>query len=142
MSNTQICFRKLHRYKYQLMEDYSVNIDIQPAADIVTDFITLSTSGDLVINNRYAWDGASGPVIDTRSVMRASLIHDALYQLMRGQWLDQSYREYADRLMKEMCLADGMWGFRAAYIYWAIHTFGAAGAKPPAVPEDERRYAP
>ena len=47
-----------------------------------------------------AGDGPSGPAIDTKNFMRASLVHDALYQLMRLGTLDKSRRQYADRLLQ------------------------------------------
>ena len=60
-------------YKYQLASDYSIEINIKPAKDIDTKFIKLDTKGNLTIIEGYAWDGPSGPVIDTKENMRASL---------------------------------------------------------------------
>ncbi len=77
------CYRKLHRYKYQLMADYILQIDIKPIQNIELKFLSLSSEGALPIKKFYAWDGPSGPTIDTRDFMRGSLVHDALYQLMR-----------------------------------------------------------
>ena len=70
-------------YKYQLKREYSLLTRICPDDDIQTLFVTLSKNGFLRIKTGYAWDGASGPAIDTRNFMRGSLVHDALYQLMR-----------------------------------------------------------
>ena len=75
-------------YKYQLASEYRIKIPILPAEDIGTEFIDLDTSGELTVKNAYAWDGPSGPVIDTPENMRASLVHDALYQLMRNKELN------------------------------------------------------
>ncbi len=52
-------------YKYQLASEYKIKIPILPAEDIVTEFVDLDTSGELTVKNAYAWDGPSGPVIDT-----------------------------------------------------------------------------
>ena len=68
-------------YKYQLVEEYQVRVSLIPENDIKTDFIELSTEGMLIIKKGYAWDGPSGPTIDTPNFMRGSLVHDALYQL-------------------------------------------------------------
>jgi hypothetical protein len=62
----------------------------------------------------YAWDGASGPTIDTRSVIRASLVHDALYQLMRLGVLDRGWRATADADLARIMIEDGAWRIRAA----------------------------
>jgi len=127
----QACYRKLHRYKYQLMDDYTIQIDIKPSQNIEFHFLSLSSEGLLTMKKHYAWDGPSGPTIDTRNFMRGSLVHDALYQLMRLSALDYKvYRKRADEIMKEICLEDGMWSFRAWYVYQAVHIFAGAAARP------------
>jgi hypothetical protein len=132
------CYRELHRYKYQLMEDYTVQIDIKPEQDITFKFISLSTEGVLCIRENYAWDGPSGPTIDTRNFMRGSLVHDALYQLMRLKALDhKKCRKRADEILKEMCRDDGMNPFRAWYVYYAVHLFAGGAARPQDEPEVE-----
>lgn len=64
-------------YKYQLADDYNINISIKPKTNIETKFIELDTDGNLTVKNGYAWDGPSGLVKDTDENMRASLVHDA-----------------------------------------------------------------
>ena len=134
----QACYRKLHRYKYQLMDDYSIQIDIKPVQNIEFTFVSLSSEGLLTLRKHYAWDGPSGPTIDTRSFMRGSLVHDALYQLMRLGALDHKvYRKRADEIMKEICLEDGMFWFRAWYVYQALRIFAGGAARPQEEPEVE-----
>ena len=133
---TRACYRKLKKYKYQLMDDYILRIDIKPTQQIDFDFLSLSTEGDLTIKEFYAWDGPSGPTIDTRSFMRGSLVHDALYQLMRLRALDHKiYRKRADEILREICLDDGMSAFRAWYVYQALHIFAEKGARQKEEPE-------
>ena len=84
-------------YRYQLQEGYSLVISIRPAAAVANDYIALDPQGVLRIAKGYAWDGPSGPTLDTRNFMRGSLVHDALYQLMREGLLDHTiHREAAD----------------------------------------------
>lgn len=131
MPDSQACYRKLKKYKYQLMRDYTTSVEIKLEKNIVMDFIILTADGRLTIKNRYAWDGPSGPTIDTRSFMRGSLVHDALYQMMREEHLDyKEHREYADDLLKKICLEDGMSRFRAKYVHWALRKFGEKNARP------------
>ncbi len=126
----QACYRKLRKYKYQLVQDYRVTIAIT-GKTIDPGYIALNSDGELTVKDRYAWDGPSGPTIDTRSFMRGSLVHDALYQLMRlGQLEHEDHREYADDLLKQMCVDDGMWKVRAAWVHWAVRKFGGRFAKP------------
>ena len=125
------CYRKLLHYKYQLMYDLTISINTSPVVDVETQFLQLSQAGILTIKAGYAWDGPSGPAIDTATFMRASLVHDALYQLMRLDHLDhRNSRKQADDLLKTMCIADGMWRIRAWYVYLAIRLFGARSAVP------------
>ena len=57
-------------YKYQLVEDASVQIDMEFPADIYTEYIVLLKSGLLTAKKGYAWDGCSGPTWDDRTNMR------------------------------------------------------------------------
>jgi hypothetical protein len=100
-------------YKYQLACDYRRVIPVYPTSDIVTPFYSLSIDGELLIRAGYAWDGASGPTWDTLSSMKGSLIHDVLYQAMRQQLLDHSWRSKADDLLFDICIESGMFRWRA-----------------------------
>ena len=118
-------------YKYQLKEEYSQVIGIKPVADIVTDYVQLDRQGTITIKNGYAWDGPSGPTFDTPSFMRGSLVHDALYQLMRGSFLDHKiHRDAADCILRDICLEDGMWRARAWWVYQAVRRFADPAADP------------
>jgi hypothetical protein len=122
-------YRKLKKWKYQLVTPYTVPVGIGDY-DIDTGYVKLSPGGLLTVSAFYAWDGPSGPTIDTADFMRGSLVHDALYQLIRMEKLPWRYREYADLLLKKHCLEDGMCSFRATYVYLAVRCFGAAAARP------------
>jgi hypothetical protein len=118
-------------YKYQLRESYCCAVQIFPEQDIVTEFISLSTAGRLEIKSGYAWDGPSGPTIDTKDFMRGSLVHDALYQLMREGWLDYSvWRAPADLELKRICREDGMNTVRAFFVHRAVSRHGERCADP------------
>jgi hypothetical protein len=63
--------------------------------------------------------------------MRGSLVHDALYQLMREEHLERSkYREYADKVLQKMCKEDGMSSLRALWVYQGVHLGGDPSADP------------
>jgi hypothetical protein len=118
-------------YKYQLKDSYTVSIGIRLAVPIKTDYISLDADGSITIKKGYAWDGPSGWTIDTLTFMRGSLLHDALYQLMREKHLDHNtYREPADRLLQRICKEDGMWSLRAWWVYQAVRLFGDPAAEP------------
>lgn len=118
-------------YKYQLKEGCTVPIEIRPPSPIDTEYIGLDTDGNLTIRKGYAWDGPSGPTIDTPTFMRGSLVHDALYQLMRERHLDNGrHREAADRILQRICKEDGMWSLRAWWVYQGVRLFADPAADP------------
>jgi hypothetical protein len=117
-------------YEYQLVEDYSSETGIVVPVDIATHFILLSKEGRLTIKADYAWDGPSGPAIDTDNFMRGSLEHDALYQLMREGKLPREYRKEADLRLREVCLEDGMSSIRAWWVYRGVRYGGESSTVP------------
>jgi len=128
-------------YKYQLHADYSIQTDIIPVSEVNEAFIKLSLSGELTVLQGYAWDGVSGIAIDTRNSMRASLVHDALYQLMRFEQVSAAqYKDQADRLFEKICVDDGVTSFVARVYYLVLKYLGEPGTKPTA--KREVREAP
>jgi len=123
------CYRKLHRYKYQLMEPYVHDIQVRGHA-VETPYLALEASGQLEIKRTYAWDGPSGPTRDTCDFMRGSLVHDAIYQLIRMEVLPRSCRQHADRLLRTVCQADRMGKLRSWIVYFAVRWFGGSSARP------------
>lgn len=115
------------KYKWRLVNDvikYNVNPIEGTHAGEYLDLM----AGHLTIFKGYCWDGGSGPAIDTANFMRASLIHDALYQLMREGVIDRKkFRKRADQIMREIALEDGMSNIRARWIYCAVR-IGARGS--------------
>ena len=121
-------YRELHGYKYELMEDVCIPTKIK--GPIVTKYGSV-LENMLIIRDGYAWDGPSGPTIDTATFMRGSLVHDFYYQLMREGRISAYYwREYADQELRRICIEDGMNKFRAWYVYWAVRIWGHWTCKP------------
>jgi len=125
-----IKYRSIKKYKYQLLEPCAVKAGIFPKDGVITDFITLSVNGWLIICKGYAWDGPSGPTWDSQNFMRGSLIHDALYQLIRDGFLNYKCKRQADNMLKQICLEDGMSKFRVWYVHKAVQAFGRFAIKP------------
>ena len=130
------CIKYSEGYRYQLRETYTVKIEIRPEQPVSSHWIALDCAGNLTIAEGYAWDGASGPTWDSKCSMRASLCHDALYQLMRLGLLDaEKHRPVADEIVRRMCVQDKMWRIRAAAWHFAVRNFGKgateASSEPP-----------
>lgn len=116
--------------KYQLVESYGIETGWALPISTMNRFVKLSKTGYLRIEAGFAWDGPSGPAWDTRSFMRASLVHDALYGMLRERRLPYEYKVLADDLFYKLCLEDGMWGPRAWLARKAVGMFGGFSAKP------------
>src|SRR3990167_11071971 len=94
-------------YKYQTSRDFVISVaPICADHERQTDWLRISDKGLLLIKAGYAWDGASGPTLDTDSAMRGPLVHDALYQLMRLGLIDKKWKDAADELLYKMLLED------------------------------------
>ncbi|MEJ2766601.1 DUF1353 domain-containing protein [Photobacterium sp. MCCC 1A19761] len=94
-------------------------------------FLKLDSKGNLHIKRGYAWDGPSGPVVDTKENMRASLVHDALYQLMRNEFLDPDvYKDEADKIFEKICIEDGVLEEIAHVYYLGLKIGGRPSTDP------------
>lgn len=112
-------------YKYQLRRDYNTPYPLYPKKTISTEWITLTSTGWLTARRGYAWDGPSGPTIDTKSSMRGSLEHDAVTQLIRLGLLSKDCRDIADQRLHDVCVKDGMIPERADVWEGMLHYFGS-----------------
>jgi hypothetical protein len=124
----QIQYREIPRWKYQILSPVAFVVPIYPEVDIATPFINLSSKGVLEIAERYAWNGAN-VISDTEKNMRGSLIHDALYQLLRDGQLDKKWKLVADSVFEWVCVADGTWPVLGAAYEKALAIFGWTALK-------------
>lgn len=123
-------------FKYQLKNFFWVQTKIAGNHSRIEDldnlrspWVRVTLDGVLEIKAGYAWDGASGPTFDTRSTMRASLVHDALYQLMRAGKLSQAERDEADKLLYDLMIQDGAFAWRAKLWLWTLRRFAGYAAE-------------
>lgn len=121
--------------KYQLAEPMMTFIpEFKELPDIKHKPFLLIYQGWFYIEPGYMWDGASGPPNNPDN-MRASLFHDALYELMQLGLLDRKYRDVADQLLRQICLEDGMSHFWADRFYNVVRAFGESHTFPPKQPD-------
>jgi hypothetical protein len=124
-------YRKLQGYKYELLSrvQYPVSLpDIDNKGFLSFGYIIIK-AGILTVSSGYAWDGASGPTWDDKTNMRGSLIHDALYQLIREGLLEPHHRKYADQLLRMICIADGGSKLRYGLWYNCVRWFAKKSSK-------------
>lgn len=126
------CIKYKAGYKYQLVEDYQHELPFEvPSIALDHDFLTVGANNLLTVKAGYAYDGPSGPTVDTANFMRGSLVHDALYQLMRDGRLERGkYKDLADRELQRICIEDGMSKMRAWYVYMGVKLGGKSATEP------------
>lgn len=128
-------------YKYVLQERVRLQLPYRPRSFARTIgpegavIATLTPEGLLVIEPGYAWDGPSGPAIDTPDFMGASLVHDVLYQMIRLGVLPKEWREHADEIMYRLCVGAGMSRVRAWWCWLGVRKGAWFAAKPSAEPK-------
>lgn len=108
------------------------------------DFIRLEPGGILTIKQGYRWDGASypckalgNPCVDDMFNIRSSLVHDALYDLMRMKYLlgddliagsaGHTNRKMADMLLYMIGIEDGQWKAGFFHSHNPLTGFGLKG---------------
>lgn len=120
--------------KYILEKKYEIKID-HPAIKNhgrVRKFVGCELCGKLAYSNNtliiykgFQWDGASGPVIDTKSIIRASLVHDALYTILESYAYNKANLIKADEIFREICIEDGMNKAQAQCYYLGLQLYNS-----------------
>lgn len=111
--------------RFQVAQDYQLPISILPSKAVYTELISLDEAGNLTIRAGYAWDGATGLPGTPPDLIRGSLVHDALYQLIRSGSISSEYRDQADRILQSIVLEDSGDHAFAEVVYQAVHLLGA-----------------
>lgn len=120
-------------YKYVLADTYAVKTGLR-GYYAHTEFITLDSEGNLVVKRHYAWDGAT-LFPDLECVRRASLIHDALCQLIRLGLLPEHCLDNVHQVLKDtvqedidyMMLEEGAYRFLPEVMYISLSFAGGFG---------------
>ena len=116
-------------YKYRLTDFFihECNTGLPEDLQITTNYYSLNSDG-VIGGPEYAWDGPSGPTIDTENSIEASLVHDILYQAIREKQIPRRLRRRADKIFRVMLEEAGMSLGRRWAWYWAVRIFGRKAA--------------
>jgi len=106
-------------YKYQVHDDYRIRTPFK-GLSVSTRFYSLSPNGVLTVRAQYAWDGPSGPAVDTRDTMIYSLLHDCLRQMLNEGALPARYCEAVDTYCRVVARRARMWKLRRWYFHVAV----------------------
>ena len=118
-----------YKYKFKVEENFSIELPFK-IPDFVHPYASLK-DGILSVKRGYAWDGASGPVINTRDTLVASLVHDVLYQAMRLNLIKSSEenKKIADKNFFKILKMNGVNSIRSKVWYLAVKLFGKKSTK-------------
>ena len=118
-----------YKYKFKVEENFSIELPYK-IADFEHKYAS-SKNGILEIKKGYAWDGASGPVINTKNTLIASLVYDVLYQAMRLNLIkpNSENKTLADKNFFEILKMNGVNSFRSRVWYLAVRLFGKKSTK-------------
>lgn len=123
--SNRVEYRRMPAYKYQTVKPLVFLTDICPDEEIQHPFFTLQKDGVLTVNAGYAWDGASGPAIDTKSFLRGSLAHDVFYQMNQLRLpIPLDWKDKADDLLARLVCEDGMSKLRCWWVRKSVGIFG------------------
>lgn len=113
-----------YKYKFKVEENFSIELPFK-IPDFEHEYAS-SKDSILSVKKGYAWDGASGPIINTRDTLVASLVHDVLYQAMRLNLIKSSKenRKIADKNFFEILKMNGVNSIRRKVWYFAVRLFG------------------
>ena len=116
-------------YKYVLFDNFQIQLAHTRVPDTIsTEHFTLMPDGMVYGNKGYAWDGPSGPTIDTAAALIASIPHDILYQCHRMGY--PINRKDADEDYRDILLGHGVSQIRALIHYRVLRRVGWLAAAP------------
>lgn len=124
----ELTYRELDDWKYQVKEYFKIQTGLS-GIDIVTEYISLQPDGLLRIKTYYAWNGSNWS--SDKHAMIASLVHDALCQLMRMGLLSRTvFSKPVDALYRDIAIAEGLNKYRAGFRYRMLRWFGKSATYP------------
>ncbi|MCK5614128.1 hypothetical protein KAR91_70340 [Candidatus Pacearchaeota archaeon] len=115
-------------WKYKTRKDHGVFTKITPLESIFTKYIILTSNGELIIKNGYGYNDL-GWLPSIKTTMKAMLFHEALYYLVKERLLCPSFRVDADKLLRDICIREGMWKWMAWLIYRIVRLMGENSIK-------------
>jgi len=122
---------------FELIEDHTIKTDIV-GFSYEDRSVKLTIDGVLTVKNGFVF-GASGLTIDSPNTREGSCVHDALYHISQlgGFKLtydghtpnDELIRKEADKLIRDICIKNGMSKLRAYTWYSVLRIAGSKAWK-------------
>ena len=117
------------RWRFVLTEEYEHELTFMSLPVTISKPYYKISRNKLLVSNDYAWDGLSGPTVDTKNSRTASLVHDVLYQAIREGVLPYMYRKEADKEFRLILKNNGMFFLRYWYFWAGVRLGGGKHAR-------------
>ena len=117
-------FQKKRKWKYRVYEDCRFKLH-RRFPRVEHPFFEID-GHNMLIKAGYTFDGPSGPLYDTKKLIFVSLPHDAGYQAIREQLLEECWKIDLDKELEDMYRERTSWGLQwfGSVIYWGVEKFG------------------
>lgn len=111
-------------YTFEFADEFGLSLRADPQGTHNPQALYTITETTLTAREGFKWDGASGPVLQTKNSIRATLVHDIMCEAIADGAFLPSSRANADLILLELLLADGMSKYRANAWYTVVDAFG------------------
>ena len=130
-------YEKNWKYRNETKEGFFLGADFALTPGKIPECITTHMDNStnvltLWIHRGYRWNGLSWvpDFFDSEHNMRASLIHDVLYDMIRRGAIPYKQRKYADRLFRRILKKDGQGLISRSLMYFFVRWFAGFACKP------------
>lgn len=130
-------YQTVARFDVSIEKKYDIWVSPEVSEEMTNDYFIIlhfnsqnKRVNQISIEAEYAWDGASGPTVDTYGSFKAALVHDAFYQCMRLGYVTPGSRNGVDKLFRDMLEAGGVPPLRRQIWYLGVHLFGKKSTTP------------
>lgn len=130
-------YEKNWKYRNRQDETFYLGRELTAKRDNLRSRVTIIYSvrtrmQKLVVHPGYTWNGLSWvpDFFDSERNMRASLAHDALYDLIRRGAIPYKQKKYADRVFRRVLKEDGTNIVMRSLMYFFVRWFAGFACKP------------
>ncbi len=141
MTVSYVVYERIHGYKYRLLEQFQWYSEFLKDESFEAPFFQCD-KGHCTAFKGYAWDGVSGPAVDTKKTKIPGLKHDISYQAIRLGLIDKKYKSDIDKQFHDDLERGKVSRFIADIYYRGVRWFGSMWGLVRGKYEGKRLYAP
>lgn len=116
-------FYKEQQHHFRLLNDVDVATSISLAHEFKTPYLAMSEAGHLKIKAGYRWSLPWYVYSHSPEWVKAVLVHDALYELIRLGVVTVQHKKQIDQLFVYLCKAAGVKRMGIFWVYFLLYCF-------------------